>query len=277
VSSAVDEIFIFGAGKVGRALARAARAAAVTVTLRARRKGWPSRPIDADLLILAVRDGELASQAAALAERGLIGHRRRHVAVVHCAGALAAEILSPLRAKRVAIGKLHPLLSFADRRQPPPLSGGYASISGDPAAVRLARRLARRLGLRPCSEQLDAARYHAAAALVANGASALAALGAMLLEQAGASPAATGAMLGPLLRSVGHNLEQLGPLEALTGPVRRGDSATVAKHLSILARAIPGAVFLHKALLSVQLGMARGLEEASEESLSAISMLLSER
>src|SRR5262249_38730558 len=86
---------IIGAGKVGTALARLARAAGVSVAIRAGRAPVPRRPIAADLAILAVRDGYLEPLARALADSGAIG---RGTAVVHCAGALGPEVLAPLRA-----------------------------------------------------------------------------------------------------------------------------------------------------------------------------------
>jgi len=77
-------------------------------------------------------------------------------------------------------------------------------------------------------------------------------------------------MLGPLLRSVADNVEQLGLPEALTGPVRRGDAAGVARHLETIARLAPDLAPIYVAASLTQLPLARALAEAPADSFSAI-------
>jgi predicted short-subunit dehydrogenase-like oxidoreductase (DUF2520 family) len=266
-------VFVFGAGKVGSALSRALRAAGATVTLRPQRKGLPARPIEADVIILAVRDRDVAPTAEALAQRGLVGHRR--VTVVHCAGALGPEALAAARGPRVAVAQMHPMISFASKTFTPSLARGQLHVDGDAAAVRAARALGRLLGMTPRTiPHLDRVAYHAAAGLVANGAAALAAGGAALLGRAGVDGATAAAMLGPLLRSVAENVERLGLPEALTGPVRRGDAAGVGKHLETIARLAPDLVGLYVAMAATQLPLARALGDAPGESFDAIEARL---
>jgi len=268
-------VFVFGAGKVGSALARALRAAGCAVTLRAQRKGLPARRIEADVIIVAVRDRDVAPTAEALAQRGLVGHRR--AAIVHCAGALGPEALAAARGPKVTVAQMHPMISFASRAFAPSLARGQLHVDGDAAAVRAARRLGRLLGMTPRTiPGLDRVAYHAAAGLVANGAAALAAGGAALLGRAGVDGATAAAMLGPLLRSVAENVERLGLPEALTGPVRRGDAAGVGKHLETLARRAPDLVGLYVAMAATQLPLARALGDAPGESFDAIEARLAE-
>src|SRR5947209_18714792 len=106
---------------------------------------------------------------------------------------------------------------------------------------------------------LDTVGYHAAAGLVANGAAALAAIGAELLVVSGVARGVAPKMLGPLLRSVAENVEALGFPEALTGPVRRGDAGAVAKHLAILRAKLPSASPLYLASAEAQLPLARSI------------------
>jgi predicted short-subunit dehydrogenase-like oxidoreductase (DUF2520 family) len=262
-------VFVFGAGKVGSGLARALRRAGCAVTLRAARKGLPARRIEAGVVILAVRDRDIAPRAEELRRRGLVGHRA--VAVVHCAGALGPEALAAVRGGRVAVAQMHPMISFADRGFTPSLARGQLHVDGDPAAVRAARALGRRLGMTPRTiPGLDRVAYHAAAGLVANGAAALAAGGVELLERGGVDAATAAAMLGPLLRTVAENVERLGLPAALTGPVRRGDAAGVGRHIETIARLAPDLVPLHVAATRTQLPLARALGEAPAESFDAI-------
>lgn len=257
----MTSVYVLGSGKVGSALARGWRKAGFEVTLRSARKPLPRR-IDADLVVLAVRDDALARLAQALVPVIECG------AVVHCAGALDETPLAALRSDKVAIGRLHPLLSFADRKRSPALEGGYAHVCGDARAVRVATRAARALGMVPLTVPLDTVRYHAAAALLANGAVALAGVAAALIEEAlGEKGDLPPRMLAPLLASVAQNLEYLGMPGALTGPVRRGDMAAVRRHLAAMG---PDAAALYRALAKAQLPMARALGEAETEKYEAM-------
>jgi predicted short-subunit dehydrogenase-like oxidoreductase (DUF2520 family) len=262
-------VLIYGAGKVGAGLTRALRAAGAKVTLRAARQGLPARPIEADVIVLALRDRDLAAAAATLVERGLVGHRK--VAVLHCAGALGPEVLAAARGPSVAVAQMHPMISFAATGFTPSLTRGQLHVDGDPAAMKAARAIGRLLGMTARTiPELDRVAYHAAAGLVANGAAALAAGGVGMLGKAGVAADVAAAMLGPLLRSVAENMERLGLPEALTGPVRRGDATGVGKHLDTLARIAPDLVAFYVAAARVQVPLARALGDAPGESFDAI-------
>jgi len=269
--ASVRTVFILGAGKVGRALAHALRAAekpTIFVTLHAARRGAPKKTIDADLLILAVRDRDLGPLARDLADRGLVSKR---TACVHVAGAQTAEAIAPLRAVSAGVAQMHPMISFASPRVFPSLARGHVHVQGDPVAVKRARALAKRIGMTPRTfASLDAVGYHAAAGLVANGAAALAAVGVELLAASGVPEKIAPAMLGPLLRSVAENVEALGFPAALTGPVRRGDAGAVERHFDVLRARLPSAFPLYLASVSAQLPLARKIGEATASALDEI-------
>jgi predicted short-subunit dehydrogenase-like oxidoreductase (DUF2520 family) len=260
-------VFVYGAGKLGRALARALRRCGVRTTLRAARKGL-SRAIRADIVVLAVRDADLRPLAKRLARDRLVS---RHAVVVHVSGAFGAAPLAPVRRMCAGVAQMHPMISFASTRFTPGLARGTVHVQGDPVAAALARRIARALGMTPRTIRgLDAVAYHAAAGLVANGAAALAAMGAKLLEHAGVPTKVAPKMLGPLLRSVADNVEALGVPQALTGPVRRGELAAVKRHLATLQEMLPEAVGLYLASVEAQIALARAIGDAPPEELDAI-------
>jgi predicted short-subunit dehydrogenase-like oxidoreductase (DUF2520 family) len=264
-------VFVFGAGKVGAALARSLRARGVKTSLRAARKGIP-RAIDADLVVLAVRDRDLGPLAEKIRDAGVLSSR---AVVVHVAGALDAEVLDPLRGHCAGVAQMHPMISFAAPRWTPTLERGNVHVQGDATAVARARKVARLLGMTPRTVPgLDAIAYHAAAGLVANGAAALSGVGAELLARAGVPPRDAPRMLGPLLRSVADNVERLGFPDALTGPVRRGDVTGLEKQLVTLRAKLPEAVRLYVAAAEAQLPMARAIGDAPPGSFDAIARAL---
>jgi len=265
-------VFILGSGKVGRGLAVALRKAGWTVEARAARAGLPARAITSPLLILAVRDAELPRLCDELVARRLVGKK---TACVHVAGARGPEMLARLQGVTAGVAQMHPMISFADPGFLPTLRRGNLHVSGDPVAVRRARAVARALGMTARTiPGLDRVGYHAAAGLVANGAAALAALGAELLVRSGVAAADAPRLLGPLLRSVADNVEALGFPAALTGPVRRGDAAAVAKHLRLIEERLPAAVPLYVAAGRAQLPLARALPDASPAALDAVEAAL---
>jgi predicted short-subunit dehydrogenase-like oxidoreductase (DUF2520 family) len=128
----------------------------------------------------------------------------------------------------VRVGALHPLQSFPSASAGlERLSGAWAAVAGDPEVIALARLL----GLRPF-ELADSARarYHAAAAVASNHLVAL--LGQV--QRLAATCGVPFEAFVPLLRASLDNAIELGPETALTGPVARGDLATIAEHLAAL-------------------------------------------
>jgi predicted short-subunit dehydrogenase-like oxidoreductase (DUF2520 family) len=265
-------VFILGAGKVGRALAAALRKRGTAVTLRPARKGVPTSRIDADVVVLALRDKQLGPVAADLASSGVVP---RSAVVVHNAGSLPAEALAPLHGVCAGVAQMHPMISFASLTKFPSLVRGHVHVKGDPAAERRARALARSLGMTPRTfAELDTVGYHAAAGLVANGAAALAAIGVELLVASGVPRADAPKMLGPLLRSVADNVETLGFPDALTGPVRRGDAGAIERQIALLRERLPEALPLFIASGLAQLPIAERIGDAPKEHVREVGAVL---
>lgn len=233
----LGKVAIIGRGKVGRALAAQLKPKLGRDVSLVRGRG--RAPLRADTVLLAVPDGSLAHVALTLAEPKVLarGKLRRAPVVLHLSGLRDAAVLAPLERSGVSIGAMHPLVSFADRKHPPKLDGATLVISGKRparlAAARLAALLSMRVIARP-TQALQGPRYHAAAALLANGAVALAVESSRVLEGLGVPRRARERALARLLRSVADNVEQVGLPQALTGPVVRGDASAVALHLSAL-------------------------------------------
>ena len=147
--------------------------------------------------------------------------------VVHLAGSRGIDVFDALLEKRtgVRVGALHPLQSFPSSTAGlERLPRSWAAVAGDPQVVEIAHAL----GLRTFElADTDRIRYHTAAVVASNHLVAL--LGQV--ERLAASCGVPYEAFAPLVLSSVQNAFTLGPANALTGPVQRGDLATVEQHL----------------------------------------------
>jgi predicted short-subunit dehydrogenase-like oxidoreductase (DUF2520 family) len=149
---------------------------------------------------------------------------------------MGTDPLAPLREQGYSIGTLHPLQSLAD----PVLGGGqldgvYFAVSGDPAAISVARRVLDPLGASVFSVPVSKRPlYHAAAVFASNYLAGLVAAAGRIMAEAGVPEEEALQAILPLARGSLENLGRLGPVRALTGPVSRGDVETVRLHLRAL-------------------------------------------
>ena len=227
---------VVGRGRMGRALSAALGLDAPL--------GRGADTSDADVVLLAVPDGEIAAAAAAVAPGRLVGH---------LSGATTLAPLAPHEAF-----SLHPLMTVSGAGDQQLLRGraagaAGASFAGATAAIAgssdralgLARSLAERHGMRPVEvADGDRAAYHAAASIAANFVVTLEGAAERLAATAGVDRAA----LVPLVRAAVENWAALGAERALTGPIARGDAATVERQREAVAERCPEALELFDAL-----------------------------
>jgi predicted short-subunit dehydrogenase-like oxidoreductase (DUF2520 family) len=241
---------IIGAGRVGRALGKrlhelgwkigavvaqseASARKAVRYIGAGKARATISRGVLASKLILiCTPDDAIAKVAKELARIG--AEELRDKVVLHTSGALNSEALRAVRKSGAAVGSMHPLQSFSGVAIPP-LEGKVFAIEGDPAAVRLARQIARALGGLPVQIAGGSkALYHAAAAFAAGHVLAIEETAARLMMSTGMTRAEAVRALLQLTRQVLENFERLGPRAAWTGPLARGDRGVVAAHLAAM-------------------------------------------
>jgi len=189
------------------------------------------------VVLLAVPDESIAPIAERLAAHGDWGGR----VVLHHAGAFGLELLAPLAKAGAAVGVLHPLQVMPGDPDDPLPEATRARCEGAPAALRVARRLARDAGLVALPAKLKwtpstRTDYHIAASLAANDLVALIAAASKLIESSGLSRRDALEALLPLARGALEQLEGRSPGQAVSGPVARGDAATLEAHLTRLQR-----------------------------------------
>jgi predicted short-subunit dehydrogenase-like oxidoreductase (DUF2520 family) len=266
--SATLRIVLVGTGPVARAIAAAHGAAGGRVEAVWSRDGRRAQALIADcgaegaaydLRVVHRADAVLvcvADRAVAEAGQWIGAFAGDRVPVLHTSGALAGSALrsSPLGSKLRA-GSLHPLQSFPAGLEGPSgartlaarVPGTHWFHEGEGADV--ARALVALWGgvfhaLAPGGKAL----YHAGAAVVSNHTVALFADATRLLAAAGVPPDESRAALATLLEGTAANLRAVGVPAALTGPVARGDVATVRRHLEALRAAAPELVESYAAM-----------------------------
>ena len=232
-------IAIIGAGRLGTALTAALQAAGLTVSGP---HGRGSDGAGADAVLLCVPDAQIPVAAAAVRPGTLVGH---------CSGATGLGAL----ARHEAFG-LHPLMTVTAGGAV--FAGAGCAIAGtSDRSLELARHLALTLGMTPFEiADDDRAAYHAAASVASNLLVALEGAAERLAATAGVPREA----LAPLVRASADNWARQGARRALTGPIARGDEATVALQREAIAERTPDLV----PLFDVLAAQARTLTERPE-------------
>lgn len=188
----------------------------------------------AQVVFITTADGIIGAMDETIRNGG--GYREGQVAV-HTSGAQRADVLRGARSTGVLALSLHPLQSFAGLEAAlENLPGSYFALEGDEGAFALARDLVRDLDGRVFHVDTAAKPlYHAAACVASNYLVSLMYLACNWFGEFGLGPEDALAALWPLVRGTLNNMERVGVPQALTGPVERGDFATIAGHLAVLA------------------------------------------
>ena len=205
--------------------------------LKARLVALGQEPLDSDLVWITVPDDAIAATALRLAPTqdwsGKI--------VFHSSGALTSDDLAPLRKRGAKVASVHPGMTFV--RGPAPLMLGVAfAVEGDPAAVRVAKRI-----VQYTIKQRNKVLYHAFGSFASPLVIALMASLERVAKAAGIRADDVKTLMVPLLVQTLRNYLQHDAASAFSGPLVRGDVATVRRHLEEL-KAVPEARAVYIAL-----------------------------
>ena len=241
---------IIGGGRVGRSLGRRLRehgwkinAVTARTEASARRAtrfigagkpfGSLSRLVlNSRVILISTPDDALPAVASDLARIG--AEELAGKILLHTSGALDSSALDPVKKCGALTASMHPLQTFSGVGVPP-FDGRVFTIEGAPAAVKVARQIARSLGGVPVQiADGKKALYHAAASMAASHALALEEAATRMLMSMGMNRRAAVRALLPLTRQVLENFERLGPHSAWTGPLSRHDYGIVAAHLDAM-------------------------------------------
>jgi predicted short-subunit dehydrogenase-like oxidoreductase (DUF2520 family) len=235
-----------------------------------------------NLYVLSVPDAALEGVARDLAE-ALGGARSSsdrdpRIAVMHTSGATSTAVLAACADWGCLTLSFHPLQTFSDPATGVDrLPGTTVAVTPGPGddpeeAWRLAERIARALGVTAFRlGEEHRVLYHTAATMASNYLVTLANVAENLLCAAGFPREAALPGLLPLMRGAVDNLTNQGSVAALTGPLSRGDTETVAAHLSALARDFPTVSMLYRELGLATLDIVRDRHEIAPETIDQLA------
>lgn len=206
------------------------------------------QPPTADIVWITVPDDAISGVARLLASSQDWSRR----IVFHSSGALTSDELSPLRAKGASVASVHPMMTFV-RGAIPEMAGISFAVEGDPAAVRTARSIVEDLGGRSfVIEKQNKVLYHVFGSFASPMVIALMASLEEVARAAGIRRSEIKSVMEPLLAQTLRNYLQQDAASAFSGPLVRGDVATVRKHLAELLQ-LPEARAVYIALARASL------------------------
>ncbi len=227
----------------------------------------------APLVFITTPDGAVESVCEQIAAGGGFSE---DTVVYHLSGALSSCVLSSARDAGAATGSLHPLQAFAPYTtgQPSPFKGINMSIEGDDRATALGKEIVNALKavffLIPTGAKTL---YHASAVVASNYLVTLEQFALSLLAEAGLDPDRGYEILEPLILGTLKNIKARGCVNALTGPVARGDLDIIDRHIKDIDGKMPEFSRLYRLLGQHTLEMTRQRGELSPERLDKVGDL----
>jgi len=286
VKSEMPKLGFIGAGTVGTALAQRLSEKGYKVV------GASSRSRDsASNLAQAIRDCQVFDSNQSLADAaelvfittpdGAISQVASQIqwhagqSVVHCSGADSTDVLEPARIAGAHVGVFHPLQTFASVKQAiENMPGSTFAIEAEEPLLNTLKAMATALGGQLVElKASDKVIYHASAVIACNYLVTLVKLATDLWQSFDIPQQQATRALLPLLRGTINNIDNLGIPQCLTGPISRGDSGTVKKHLSALQETAPGVLSTYRelGLQTIPIALAKGrINQDQAQELEAI-------
>lgn len=189
--------------------------------------------VNSDIIGITTPDDAIETVADTLCGLSLDWNQKT---VFHTSGVHASDIFAPLSEKGASVASLHPLLSFGEPNSA--MEALYKTpftFEGNGVNIDTLKQI-----LNSCNntwveiETEQKVLYHASACVLSNYLVTLMDTGYMMLAQAGFTEEAARTMTEPLIRKTVDNVIKLGTKNALTGPISRGDTGTIEKHITKL-------------------------------------------
>ena len=195
--------------------------------------------------------------------------------VVHCSGAASTDILEPAKQAGATGGSIHPLQTLAGVKEAiENIPGSTFAVESEEPLLSTLKDMATTLGGQWIElKASDKVAYHAAAVIACNYLVTLVKLATDLWQTFSVPPEQATRALLPLIRGTLHNIDTIGIPQCLTGPIARGDTGTIEKHLEALRKTAPDLLSSYKelGLQTIPVSLAKGkIDEEQAQELQVI-------
>ena len=232
----------------------------------------------ADVVFISTPDNTIEPVCSDMAEEDAFSDT---TTVFHLSGALSSKILDPAARSGAQTGSIHPLQSFAPYESKPdsgdfisPFDGINISVEGTGSAVKTGKKIVEALGAKHFEIPTEMKTlYHAAAVVASNYLVTLEDFALSLLKKADLSEEKGFEILEPLIQGTLNNIRNKGPVDALTGPVARGDTTIVERHIKDIEKNAPGSARLYSLLGSYTVKLAEKRGELDTRTVSDLKKL----
>jgi len=229
------------------------------------------RPTDSYLI--AAADDAIPGCAVSLVASGLV---RPGTMVFHLSGALPSSVLVSVAELGGLVASVHPVKSFADPLDSvEDFAGTWCGIEGEAEAVASLSDVFSAIGARIFSvDTRFKAVYHAGSVLVSNYLTALVEVGVRAYQKGGLPRQTALKVMEPLVRGTLDNVFRVGTVQALTGPIARGDCEVVSRQLAALDDWDSEIALVYRALGRIALDLATRRGGTSAGDLALLRELL---
>ena len=222
----------------------------------------------AELVFITTPDDAIASVASQI-------QWHAGQSVVHCSGADSTGILKPAKKLGAYVGVFHPLQTFASVSQAiENMPGSTFALETEPPLLNTLKDMAAALdGHWIELKASDKVIYHIAAVMACNYLVTLVKLATDLWQTFSVPPHQATQPLLPLLRGTINNIDATGIPQCLTGPIARGDTGTIKKHLDALQKTAPSLLSTYQelGLQTIPIALAKGrINQDQAQELQAI-------
>ena len=222
----------------------------------------------AELIFITTPDDAIASVVSQI-------RWRTGQSVVHCSGANSTDILQSAKRLGCQVGVFHPLQTFASMEQAiENMPGSTFALEAEEPLLNTLKEMATALdGNWVELKAGDKVIYHVAAVIAGNYLVTLVKLATDLWQTFAIPPHQATQALLPLLRGTINNIDTIGIPQCLTGPIARGDTGTINKHLKALQKIAPALLSTYRelGLQTIPIALAKGrINQQQAQELEAI-------
>lgn len=232
----------------------------------------PSFAAASEVIFITTGDDQISAVINQLLQTACL---TKHHTLIHTSGALSTDLFDPLLTSGCGLCSLHPIMSFSD-----PLTASknlkqtVFTLEGNQQGRIAAQKILAITG-NPYSviDKNDKVLYHAAACILSNYLVTLIDSGFELLKTTGIAEDEIIRAFMPLITATLGNIEKSGTVNALTGPLVRGDENTINKHIKALKTQAPEFLPLYQTLGLTTIEMIKDKRIATEKYLQLQKIL----